>query len=55
MIKLKNIIDTWNMVQEYNITGYIDQGNTVLIPEGEYNRLLESVRNKKYIQNLRKR
>jgi len=54
MIALKNIIDTWNMVNEYNIKGYIDQGNKVLIPESEYTRLLESVKNKKYIQNLKK-
>ena len=41
------------MVQEYNIKGCIDQGNKVLIPEAEYTRLLESVKNKKYIQNLK--
>jgi len=29
-------IDTWNMISKYNITGYIDQGNKTLIPEGEY-------------------
>lgn len=53
-IALKHIIDTWNMIIEYNIKGYIDQGNKVLIPESEYTRLLESVKNKKYIQNLKK-
>ena len=54
MIALKNTIDTWNMVNKYNITGYNDQGNTVLIPEAEDTRLLDSVKNKKYIQNLKK-
>ena len=54
MIALKNTIDTWNMVNKYNIAGYNDQGNTVLIPEAEYNRLLETAKNKKYIQNLKK-
>jgi len=24
------------MISKYNITGYIDQGNKTLIPEGEY-------------------
>ena len=46
MIKLKHINDTWNMIGEYNIKGYIDQGNAVLIPESEYKRLLDSVKNK---------
>lgn len=54
MIAMRNIIDTWNMIEKYNITGWKAVGCTIFIPEDEYNRLLESVSNKPYIMNLRK-
>lgn len=53
MKTLKNTIDTWNMIEKYNIVGYAEvNGSAVNIPEAEYNRLLESVKNKSYIKNL---
>lgn len=53
MKKLKNIIDTWNMIEKYNIVGYEElSGAVISIPETEYDRLLGSVKNKAYIKNL---
>lgn len=55
MIEFRNIIDTWNMVEKYNIKGYVDKNaGTVLIPEDEFKRVLDSVKSKKYFLNLRK-
>lgn len=54
MVAMRYIIDTWNMIEKYNIQGWKAVGCTIFIPENEYNRLLESVLNKRYILNLRK-
>ena len=55
MVQLRNIVDTWNMVFKYNLEGAIvdaADGAVVLVPESEYQRLLDLVKNKRYIQNL---
>ena len=55
MVQLKNIIDTWDMVFKYKLDGATVNASdpmVVLVPEGEYQRLLESVKNKRYIENL---
>lgn len=55
MIAMRNIIDTWNMIEKYNIEGYeVKDSRTILIPETEYDRLLNSVINKQYIKNLKR-
>lgn len=55
MTKMKAICDTWNMIDKYGIKGWIQvDNNTVEIPDEEYNRLYEAVKNKKYISNLKK-
>ena len=55
MTALKNIIDTWNMIEKYGIEGYeVLDSVAVAIPDSEYERLLDSVKNKRYIQNLRR-
>lgn len=52
---MKNVIDTWNMIEKYNIKGYeMVNENTILIPMNEYERLMNSVKNKKYIKNISK-
>ncbi len=55
MTALKNIIDTWNMIEKYGIEGdeALDS-MAVAVPDAEYERLLNSVKNKRYIQNLRR-
>ena len=52
MTKLRNIIDTWNMVEKYGISYKLENG-VVIIPDAEYDRLLEAVKNKQYIINLK--
>ena len=53
MKELRNIIDTWNMIEKYNLEGCVRQDSMViLVPEKEYDRLLNSVKNKQYIKNL---
>lgn len=54
MTALKNIVDTWNMIEKYGITGYeVVDSTTVAVPDSEYERLLDSVKNKAYVKNLR--
>ena len=55
MTALKNIIDTWSMIEKYGIEGYeVLDSMAVAVPDSEYERLLNSVKNKRYIQNLRR-
>lgn len=55
MTALKNIIDTWNMIEKYGIERYeVLDSMAVAVPDSEYERLLNSVKNKRYIQNLRR-
>lgn len=54
-IALKNIIDTWNMIEKLNVIAYKEiDATTVLVAECEYNRMLNAAKNKEYIKNLRK-
>lgn len=52
MKAMKEIIDTWNMIEKYEINGYKMEKGKVHIPETEYNRLMDAVKNKQYIKNL---
>ena len=54
-IALKNIIDTWNMIEKLNVIAYKEiDATTVLVAECEYSRMLNATKNKEYIKNLRK-
>lgn len=55
MKEMKNVVDTWNMIEKYSIKGYVvlDE-NTIIIPVNEYARLMNIVKNKKYIKNISK-
>ena len=54
-IALKNIIDTWNMIEKLNVIAYKEiDATTVLVAECEYYRMLNATKNKEYIKNLRK-
>lgn len=53
MKQLRNIIDVWNMIEKFNLQGWVVKGSTViLLPVAEYERLLASVKNKNYIRGL---
>ena len=49
MKQLRNIIDVWNMIEKFNLQGWVVKDSTViLLPVAEYERLLASVKNKNY-------
>ena len=53
MKNMKNIIDTWNMIEKYAIKGWTEvDSRTIAVPDDEYQRLLDSVKNKRYIRNI---
>ncbi len=53
MKQLRNIIDVWNMIEKFNLQGWVVKDSTViLLPVAEYERLLANVKNKKYIRSL---
>ena len=52
MRELRNIIDSWNMIEKYNLKGWIEQNGVILIPDAEYERLIDNVKNKQYIKNI---
>lgn len=54
-IALKNIIDTWNMIEKYNVTLYKEQDTTtILVAESEFIGMMNAAKNKEYIKNLRR-
>ena len=54
MVKLKKWIDVWTMIERYQIAGWVEEPDAILVPEAEFERLLASVKNKAYIKNLKK-
>lgn len=53
MKQLRNIIDVWNMIEKFDLQGWVVKDSTViLLPVAEYERLLASVKNKNYIRGL---
>lgn len=53
MKQLRNIIDVWNMIEKFNLQGWVVKDSTViLLPVAEYERLLASVKSKNYIRGL---
>ncbi|MBO8460150.1 MAG: hypothetical protein IAA73_07460 [Bacteroidetes bacterium] len=55
MVELKETIDTWNMMQKYNVQDFqITFNHSIIISQADYNRMLEGAKNKQYIKNLKK-
>lgn len=52
MTRMRNIIDTWNMIEKYNLRYQVKDSLTILIPNEDYERLMNSVKNKQYIRNI---
>lgn len=53
-IALSNIIDSWNMIDKFNLDWVKDdEHDTILISEEDFNMMLTSVKNPRYIQNLK--
>lgn len=52
---LKAIIDTWNLLEKFDVE-YVNVCSTmVAISDADWEHILESVKNKRYIENLRNR
>ena len=53
-IALSNIIDSWNMIDKFNLDWSKDEDHdTILISDEDFNMMLASVKNPRYIQNLK--
>lgn len=54
MVKLKKWIDVWNLVEKYQIEGWVEEADAILIPEASFERVLAAAKNKAYVKNLKK-
>lgn len=52
MVALRNIIDTWNMIEKFGITTFVMDAKKVEITEEDYKKMMDGAKNKKYIRNL---
>ena len=53
-IALSNIIDSWNMIDKFNLDWTKDdEHDTILISEEDFDMMLSSVKNPRYIQNIK--
>ena len=52
MLELRNISDTWNMIEKYSIVYYINDEDFIMVSEGDFQRMLDGSANKQYIKNL---
>ena len=55
MKELRNIIDTWNMLEKFGIDEYTSTDDSVEIKEEDFQRMLNGSKNKRYINNLLKK
>ena len=54
MRKLKKWIDVWNLIEKYEVKGWVEEADAILIPEAEFERILAAVKNQRYVLNLQK-
>ncbi|MCI9192359.1 MAG: hypothetical protein HFE92_03030 [Acutalibacter muris] len=52
MTTLRNIIDTWNMIEKYHITVCATTEHGITINDSDFQRMLVSSLNKRYVKNL---
>lgn len=52
MKELRNIIDTWNMIEKFHITEYTTTERAITISDKDFQKMLDGSLNKKYINNL---
>lgn len=52
MKRMKEIIDTWRIIERYNVKGWKQENGAIYIPEEEYDRVYEEILNKTYLRNL---
>lgn len=52
MKKMREITDTWNIIEKYDVKGWKQENGAIWIPKEEYDRVYEEVKNKSYLRNL---
>ena len=52
MKRMRDIIDTWNIINKYNIKGWRQGNGAIYIPKEEFDRVYEEILNKRYLINL---
>lgn len=52
MKRMKEIIDTWNIIDKYNIQGWKQENGSIHIPKEEFDMVYEEILNKSYLINL---
>lgn len=53
MKELRNIIDTWRVIEKYTVDGWVTKDDSViLVPESEYERVLNAAKCKNDITRL---
>lgn len=52
MKELRNIIDTWNMIEKYSIVYYVTAEDLIMVSDGDFQRMLDGSANKQYVKNL---
>lgn len=53
MKELRNIIDTWRVIEKYTVDGWVTKDDSIiLVPESEYERVLNAARYKQDITRL---
>ena len=53
MKEIRNIIDTWRVIEKYAVDGWVTKDDSIiLIPEGEYERVLNAAKYKNDIVRL---
>jgi len=55
MKRMREITDTWNIIEKYNVKGWKQENGAIWIPKEEYDRVYEKVINKSYLRNLIKK
>lgn len=53
VVRLREIIDTWNMLDKYDIK-FENRDGSIFISEVDYEKMLDLAKNKNYIKNLKK-
>ena len=53
MKELRNIIDTWRVIEKYTVDGWVTKDDSIiLVPESEYERVLNAAKYKNDIVRL---
>ena len=52
MKRMREIIDTWRIIEKYNVKGWKQENEAIYFPNEEFDRVYEEIINKRYLINL---